>query len=102
MEKTQRVEMLSTEFQPKNEFILIKPEDHKKEISTPSGIIVPLNHSILDRPTSGTVIARGSEINDIPIGAFVMWPNTDGLDIEFIDCECILLQEKSIIGFKKV
>lgn len=100
MENTQKVELLSYEFQPKNEFILVKPAEHRKEAITPGGLIIPINQSSLDRPTSGTVIAVGKDIKDIPIGEFILWPNTDGLDIEFMDGEFILLQYKSIIGSK--
>jgi co-chaperonin GroES (HSP10) len=101
MSTKQIVHLFSNEFQPKNNFILVKPAEHKKEAVTQTGIIIPINQSSLDRPTSGTVVSVGSDIKDISENTFVLWPNTDGLDIEFIDGIFILLQYKSIIGFKK-
>ncbi len=97
----QIVQLLSKDFQPKNDFILVQPAQHNKEAQTDAGIIIPINRSSLDRPTSGTVISVGENIEDINEGTFVLWPNTDGLDINFIDGDFILLQSKSIIGFKK-
>lgn len=99
---TQKVQMLSTDFCPKNEFILVKPAEFERETETPAGIIVPLNQTSTDRPTSGVVVSVGSDIKDIKEGIFVLWPNTDGLDIEMLDGIFILLQYKSIIGSRKV
>lgn len=99
---TQRVELLSTNFQPKNEYILVKPADHPTETMTPSGLVVALRpQSSVDRPTSGVVLAVGSDITDIKENDFVLWPNTDGLDIEFTDGIFMLLRYKSIIGSSK-
>ena len=97
----QIVSIVSSEFQPMNDFILIQPAEHPHETVTPAGIIFKINQSSLDRPTSGNVVAVGKDIIEVPIGAFVLWPNTDGLDIEFNDGVYILLQSKSIIGYKK-
>ncbi len=97
----QIVQLLSKDFQPKNDFILVKPAEHNKETETEAGIIIKINQSSLDRPTSGTVISVGEDIEDIKVDTFVLWPNTDGLDINFVDGDFILLQSKSIIGFKK-
>ena len=52
----QEIYINSTEFQAKNEFILVKPQEYPKETVTPSGIILALNKSVLDVPTSGVVI----------------------------------------------
>lgn len=97
--KTQRVQILSKEFKPKNEYMLIKPAEQPKETMTESGLVIALQQqSSLDRPTSGDVIAVGDDIDDIKAGDFVLWPNTDGLDIEFTDGIFILLRYKSVIG----
>ena len=99
--KTQRVEILSTEFKPKNEYLLVKPSEMQTEKVTESGLVIALKpQSSMDRPTSGTVIAVGQDIEDIKSKDFVLWPNTDGLDIEFIDGIFILLRYKSVIGTK--
>lgn len=95
----QEVQIKSSAFRPKNEYILVKPELPPAEKKTESGIILPdLNRSVLDRPISGTAVSVGSDIEDITEGDFVLWPGTDGLDIEFTDGEFILLRYKSIIG----
>jgi co-chaperonin GroES (HSP10) len=98
----QQVNILSTDFQPKNEYLLVKPEAMVSERTTESGLVIPIKQtSILDRPTSGKVVSLGSDIADIKEGMLVLWPGTDGLDIEFIDGDFILLRYKSIIGSKK-
>ena len=104
MSKAQRVEIESTEFHPKNEYVLVKPAELEKgEKKTESGLIIAIrqNESALDRPTSGKVISVGSDIDDITEGDFVLWPNTDGLDLEFNDGIFMLIRYKSIIGSKK-
>ena len=101
----QQVNLLSNEFQPKNEYILVKPEELKKptEKITDSGIVLAIQPKVssLTRPTSGPVIAVGKDISDIKEGDFILWPGTDGLDIEFIDGVFTLLRYKSVIGSKK-
>jgi co-chaperonin GroES (HSP10) len=100
----QEVNILSTEFQPKNEYILVKPEELPKgEKKTESGLIIAIqqNTSALDRPTSGTVVSVGSDIEDIAEGDFILWPGTDGLDMQFNDGEFMLLRYKSVIGKRK-
>lgn len=98
---SQKVDILSTSFQPKNEYILVKPVELPTEEKTESGLIISLKNSVLDRPTSGTVIAVGSDIDDISSGDFILWPSTDGLDIDFTDGAFMLLRYKSVIGTKK-
>jgi len=99
----QQVNLESNEFQPKNEYLLIKPAESMSEKTTDAGIIIPLmdKSAVTSRPTSGTVVAAGTDIVDIEIGDFVMWPSTDGLDLSFNDGEYILMRYKSIIGLKK-
>lgn len=104
MASEQKVDLLSTEFQPKNEYVLVKPiELEKGEKKTESGLIISLNQntSSLDRPTAGTVVDVGADIKDIEVGSVVLWPMTDGLDIEFTDGPFMLLRYASIIGSKK-
>lgn len=98
----QEVPIQSTEFQPRNEYVLVKPQSLAKEKKTESGLVYSMGpKSSLERPTSGEVISVGADIEDLPVGAFVIWPGTDGLDLEFEDGEFMLLRYKSIIGFKK-
>jgi len=96
----QEVQLLSSEFKAKNEYLLIKPEELPTERVTQSGLIIAIKQSVLDRPSSGAVITVGSDIKDIEPGDFVLWPNTDGLDIKFIDGDFVLLRYKSVIGSK--
>ena len=101
MAKTQKVQIKSSEFQPKNEFILVQPEELQSEGVTESGIVFVTEHSPSDRPTSGTVIAVGKDIDDISEGDYIMWPNTDGIDLGFTDDDCVLLRYESVIGTKR-
>lgn len=101
MEK-QQVNMRSSEFIPNKEYILVKPES-QIEKTTDGGIIIPLTkkQNTFNRPTAGQVIAIGVDVDNINDGDFVIWPTTDGLDLEFDDGEFILVRQKSVIGFKK-
>ena len=97
----QVVNIGSTEFIPKNEYLLVETEIIGEK-TTASGIVIPdFKKSVVDRPTSGTVIEVGSDIEDIKPGDFILWPSTDGLDIEFNDGTFMLLRYKSVIGRKK-
>lgn len=100
--RTQVISIKSTEFQPKSEYILVKPEDLQKEKKTESGIVLSIENAPTDRPTYGEVQAVGSDIEDVVPGQMVIWPNTDGIDLEFTDGIRILLRYKSILGMKKV
>ena len=98
------VDLASTDFQPKNEYLLVFAQPLEQEVDKKSqgGIIMPApTRSSLDRPTSGTVIAVGRDIDDILPGDFVLWPGTDGLDMEFTDGVHMILRYKSIIGPRK-
>lgn len=102
-QKAQEVNLKSTEFQPKNEYVLVKPTALAQEKKSESGIVYSLgtNRSVVDRPGQGEVIAVGADIEDIVEGDFILWPGTDGLDLEFNDGVYMLLRYKSIIGLKK-
>lgn len=98
----QEVALFSTEFQPKNEYLLIKPQALETERITGSGIVIQSNNrSALHRPTYGEVLSVGKDIDDIITGDFVIWPVTDGLDMELLDGDFMLLRYKSVIGMKK-
>lgn len=98
----QVVDMNSTEFQPRMDCVLIKPQEIQEEKITEAGIFIPRpQNSVLDRPTSGVVIAVGSEVQDIQEDTIVLWPTENGVDFEFNDGDFILIREKSIIGMKK-
>ena len=99
---SQMINMNHDEFLPRDEFILVRPEELPSEKITESGLIIPLTKKTItgDRPTSGTVISMGTGTmfrkND-----FIIWPETDGLDLEFNDGTFLLLRDESVIGKKK-
>lgn len=94
-------EIKSTEFIPLDEFLLVKPKELETEVKSDFGIVIEQKRSTLDRPTSGTVISVGCKIEDIKENDYVLWPQTDGIDIEFSDGKFILLRYKSLIGYKR-
>lgn len=99
----QRIQFKSTEFQPKNEYVLVKPKELDKEEKSESGIVLSIGsqQSSLIRPTLGKVISVGSDIDDIKEDMYIVWPETDGLDLEFDDGDYMLIRYKSIVGMKK-
>lgn len=106
----QEIKLNSTEFQPRSEYILVKPELPDDEAKTQSGIIIgTAKKSPTNRPMSGTVIAVGCAIQDIKEGDYVIYPNTDGLDLKFLDsdpaieeAQFVLLRDKSVLGKRKI
>jgi len=100
---TQRVYINGSEFQPKNNYVLVNPVELKSEEVTETGLVLGINEnkSVINRPTMGDVIAIGKDIEDIAEGETVFWPNTDGIDFEFNDGIKVLLKYESIIGSKK-
>jgi len=98
----QVINLYSNEFLPKQEFILVKPEELQTERTTDGGIIISMKtgSEVNDRPSSGKVISVGENVEEIDIDEFVIWPGTDGLDLSFIDGDFLLLRSKSIIGIK--
>lgn len=105
----QEIKMKSTEFKPLNEFLLVKVEPAVNEETSNSGIVIQYRKSITQRPCSGTIIAVGLDCNDLTEGDYVVFPDTDGIDVKFLDSdltktynEFMLLRYKSIIGKKAV
>ena len=105
----QEIKMKSTEFKPLNEFLLVKVEPAVNEETSNSGIVIQYRKSITQRPCSGTIIAVGLDCNDLSKGDYVVFPDTDGIDVKFLDSdltktynEFMLLRYKSIIGKKAV
>ena len=99
---TQNLRIKSTEFKPAKDLVLVKPiELDTGEVTTDTGLVVDLeqNQSIIDRPTTGTVIASACE--DYTEGTEVMWLETAGQDIEFSDGVFMVLKEDTIIGSTK-
>lgn len=105
MSAKQKIKMQSSEFEPRNGLVLIKPEElDKGEKTTETGLILATkqNQSIVDRPSTGYVVAAGHPKESvIKVGEFVIWPDTDGLDLEFDDGDFLLIKADSIIGKRK-
>ena len=112
----QRINMISTEFKPNNDLVLVKVEQSRmeKEKVSSAGIIFEQAKlkSVNDRPSSGIVVSVGNKVTDINSGDFVVFPNTDGQDVEFNDSEesykndelaqFIILRQNSILGKKNL
>lgn len=94
-------ELSSKEFIPLNEFLLIKPKEMETEEKSAFGIVIGQNHSVTNRAGSGQVISVGRDIKDITSEDYVLFPNTQGIDIEFSDGKFLLLRYTDIIGMKK-
>lgn len=99
----QRVYVKSEEFIPKDELILVKPEQFKAEETTESGLVISIRkESVIERPSFGKVISKGVKVEGTEVGDVVFWPSTDGIDLEFDDGLFLLLRDKSILGKKKI
>lgn len=102
----QEIKMKSTDFQPMSEFLLVKAEDVSNVETSNGGIIIQHTKSITQRPGSGTVIAVGKDCEGIEKGDYVVFPDTDGIDVKFTDTDTskefdfLLLRYKSVIGKK--
>lgn len=96
----QKIELLSKDFTPRKEAVLAEYKSPEKEVTSSSGIVVELNRSSLERQTSGKVVAVGSDLEWFKEGDLIVWANTDGINLEFIDGDFILLKEHSILGKK--
>lgn len=94
-------ELKSSEFIPLNEFLLVKPKEMDTEEKSDFGIVLGQNKSITNRAGSGHVISVGRDIKDITSADYVLFPNTQGIDIEFSDGKFLLLRYTDIIGMKK-
>lgn len=94
----QRINISSKEFQAKGEYILVRPFETLKEETTAGGIVLQIEETVLSRPTFGEVVSLGKEIKDITLGQAVLWPETDGIDLEFNDGYFVLIRERSVLG----
>lgn len=104
----QEIKMLSKDFQPLQEFLLVKPDETSNEEMTDGGILITHQKSITMRPCSGVVLAKGPGCENIEVGDYVVFPDTDGIDVKFEDSDTLidysqfmLLRYKSVIGKKK-
>ena len=94
----QTISIMSTEFQPLPEYLLVEPETLEKEEKTQSGIVIGIQRSVVDRPSCGKIIKAGTNDLGLEENDYIVWPSTDGIDAEFTDGKFLLLKVKSVIG----
>jgi len=75
--------------------VLVKP--NKNEEVTKSGIVIP--ELAQEKPQRGKVLGIGSEVEDVKIGDFVIYPMYTGSDVVLEDnSEVLLIQEFDILA----
>lgn len=92
--------MKSEEYCALDKYALVKVDEQSTEETTGSGIVISTRRSVLDRPCFGTVVAIAKNDKGVEKGDKVVWPNTDGIDAEFLDGDFLILKVDSIIGKK--
>lgn len=100
---TKDLTITSAEFIPTQNFILVEQDIlDRGEVQTETGLVLATsqNQSVVDKSTSGTVLAVGPKVEGIEVGCRVYWPRTDGLDLEFSDGEFMLFKDTSIVGYR--
>ena len=87
------------------DFVLVKPDKVVVDEVSNLGIIIQHKPSVTNRPCSGVVLARGPECSNLEAGDYIVFPDTDGIDVKFLDSDksddspqFMLLRFKSIIG----
>ncbi len=103
----QEIKMKSREFIPMQEYVLVLPDKVITDEFSSSGIIIQHQKSVTMRPCAGKVLAVGSDCRELEPGDYVVFPDTDGIDVKFLDSnpddltpQFLLLRYKSIIGRK--
>lgn len=101
----QLINMKSTEFEPMDEYALITPDPVETDETSSGGIILYHQKSVIMRPCAGTVVACGNKCDNIMAGDYVVFPDTDGIEVKFLDSTetktFLLLRYASIIGVRK-
>lgn len=104
----QEIKIKSSDFQPLSEYLLVKVDDVEREEMSNGGIVLQYKKSVTQRPCAGKVLAVGKDCADLSVGDYIVFPDTDGIDVKFLDSdtskefEFILLRYKSVIGKSKV
>ncbi len=100
---TQDLTLTSEQVTPAKGLVIVKPTELPKgEEATDTGIVLNLeqNQSIVDRPTSGTVVSVSVDTYLYKPGMTVLWLDTEGQDLQLKNGNFLVLREESIIGFK--
>jgi chaperonin GroES len=81
-------------FKPLGERVLV---ERIEEVSTTaSGIIIP--DSAKDKPSQGTVIAIGSDVEEIKVGDTIVFGKYSGNEITLDNKEYIIMDESDVLG----
>lgn len=100
----QIINISSSEFAPLNDYLLVKVDKLDDLEKTAGGILLYAKPSVTQRPGCGIVLAAGGNCVEIKKGDYIVYPNTDGIDVKFTDSDednkFILLRYKSVIGKK--
>ena len=85
-------------FQPLGDRVLVKVQE--AETKTASGIIIPDNAS-KEKPTTATVLAVSSEVEDIKVDDTVMYGKYSGTEITIENEDYLVLETSDILGIVK-
>lgn len=93
----------STEILPYKDLIMVKPRELPQGEVTQGSLVIEMeqNTSIVDRPTLGTIVSFGKDIEGFNIGDIIMWVERDGMDVQLQDGMYLFIQEKSVLGTVK-
>ena len=81
-------------FKPLGERLLV---ERVEEVSTTaSGIIIP--DSAKDKPSQGTVIAIGNDVEEIKVGDTIVFGKYSGNEITLDNKEYIIMEESDALG----
>jgi len=100
MARVKHLTIKSTQFNPIEDFLFVKPELLDKGELVQDGLVIQMeqNTSVVDRPTFGEVIAVGPDADAKYLHTNIIWVEQDGMDVEFKDGEFLVLQQKSVLG----
>lgn len=98
--KTVNIEDLT----PSQNFVIVKCLELDKGVElTDSGLVTKIsqNNSVIDRPTFGTVISVGPDVECYKSNDIVFWDETAGQDIKVKNGDYMILRDTSILGLVK-
>jgi len=93
------------EFQPTSDLYLIRVHPDYSKTESPTGIIIATQPSkVVDRPTTGEIVSRGSNASKYDIGFQVFFAPNRGFDLNYILTEgeekFMLVAEENIDGIR--
>ena len=90
----------SENFTPAKELMLIQPRELPQGEVKEGNFIVEMeqNTSVVDRPTLGTVIAIGKEVDSDYLNKTIIWEERAGQDLFLKDGQFLVIGEEAILG----